>query len=99
MSEEDKLIWKRDYVQPLFDKYKEIPTKVKYALIEKDYIRMYGKKFTEDKMRYMYDDSEDANAMKVAQIRMLNANINGYILGLPSTAAIAFGNQLHYINP
>ena len=27
----------------------------------------------------MYDDSEDANAMKVAQIRMLNANINGYI--------------------
>lgn len=59
MTEEDNLIWKRDYVQPLFDKYKDIPTEIKYAFIEKDYTNMYGRKFTQDKMRYMYDDSED----------------------------------------
>jgi hypothetical protein len=58
MTTEEQIIWKRDYVQPLFDKYVEIPTKLKYMIIEKDYTKMFSKSFAQDQMRYMYDDSE-----------------------------------------
>jgi hypothetical protein len=59
MTEQDKLIWKRDYLDPMFEKYEEIPTKLKYMFIEKGYIRMYGKQMTNDQMFYMYSDTED----------------------------------------
>jgi len=59
MDSLEKEIWRRDYVQPLFDKYKEIPTKLKYMFIEKDYTRMFGsKREAESRMTYMYDDSQ-----------------------------------------
>ena len=58
-TEQDKLIWKRDYIDPMFEKYKDIPTKLKYMFIEKDYINMYGKQMANDQMRYMYNDTEN----------------------------------------
>jgi hypothetical protein len=59
MIRTDKEIWQEDYVQPMFKKYESIPTKLKYVFIEKDFIRMFGKAFAQDQMRYMYDDSYD----------------------------------------
>lgn len=44
--------------EELFEKYKEVPNVVKYALIEKDYTNMYGKTKAQDLMCYMYDDTE-----------------------------------------
>lgn len=58
-TEENKIIWERDYLYPMFEKYKAIPTKLKYMFIEKDYINMYGKQMANDQMQYMYDDTED----------------------------------------
>lgn len=55
----DKEIWQEDYIQPMFDKYESIPTKLKYIFIEKDYVSMYGKQMANDQMRYMYSDSDD----------------------------------------
>lgn len=45
-------------IEEIFKKYEAIPTDLKYLLIEKDFNRMYGKRFTQDKMKYMYDDTE-----------------------------------------
>ena len=58
-TEQDKIIWKTNYLDPMFEKYKFIPTKLKYMFIEKDYITMYGKQMTNDQIRYMYDDTEN----------------------------------------
>lgn len=55
----DKEIWQEDYVQPMFKKYKLVPTKLKYMFIEKDYVSMYGRQMANDQMRYMYSDSDD----------------------------------------
>lgn len=55
----DKQIWKEDYLDPMFKKYESIPTKLKYMFIEKDYTKMCGsKREAQDRMRYMYDDTE-----------------------------------------
>jgi len=51
-------IWKTQYLEPMFERYKEIPIDLKYKFIEKDYIKMFGKRMAQDQMRYMYDDSE-----------------------------------------
>lgn len=45
--------------EELFNKYECIPTNLKYMFIEKDFNNMFGKKFTQNKMRYLYDDSEE----------------------------------------
>lgn len=59
MDKLEQEIWKTQYIQPMFEKYKEIPTDLKYMFIEKDYIRMFGgKREAESRMRYMYDDTE-----------------------------------------
>lgn len=58
MDKLEQEIWKTNYVQPLFDKYETVPTNIKYALIEKDYIKMFGKKEAREQMKYMYDDTE-----------------------------------------
>lgn len=48
-----------EFVKTMFDKYKEIPTDLKYAFVEKDYTKMFGgKREAELRMRYLYDDSE-----------------------------------------
>lgn len=48
-----------EFVKTMFEKYKEIPTDLKYAFIEKDYRSMFGgKREAEQRMRYMYDDTE-----------------------------------------
>ena len=54
----EQQLWKDKYVEPLFKKYELIPTKLKYIFIKKDYIKMFGKGFAQDQIRYMYDDSE-----------------------------------------
>jgi len=46
------------FVTSLFEKYKEIPTDLKYMFIEKDYAKMFGKVEGLNQMRYMYDDTE-----------------------------------------
>jgi len=56
---ESKEYWNQFYVRPLFDKWKEIPSKLKYKFILKDYTRMFGsKREAELRMKYMYDDTE-----------------------------------------
>lgn len=47
-----------DIRENLVDRYKEVPSKIKYALILKDLTRMYGKEFAENQIRHMYEDSE-----------------------------------------
>jgi hypothetical protein len=43
----------------MFERYKEVPTDLKYKFIEKDYTKMFGgKREAESRMRHMYDDSE-----------------------------------------
>ena len=42
----------------IFKKYEAIPTDLKYLFIEKDFNRMYGKRFTQQQMAHMYDDTE-----------------------------------------
>jgi hypothetical protein len=55
MDKLEQELWKTQYVE----KYKEIPTDLKYAFIEKDYRNIFGgKKEAESRMRYLYDDSE-----------------------------------------
>lgn len=55
----DSVIQERDYVKELFEKYKDIPTKVKYAFIFEDYKEMYGgKREAESRMSHLYDDSK-----------------------------------------
>lgn len=46
------------FVTQMFEKYKDIPTDLKYMFIEKDYSKMFGKLEGLNQMRYMYDDSE-----------------------------------------
>lgn len=46
------------FVTQMFEKYKDIPTDLKYMFIEKDYVKMFGKVEGLNQMRYMYDDSE-----------------------------------------
>lgn len=46
------------FVTQMFEKYKDIPTDLKYMFIEKDYTKMFGKVEGLNQMRYMYDDSE-----------------------------------------
>lgn len=59
MDKLEQEIWKNNYVLPLFEKHKEIPTDYKYLLIEKDYSKMFGgKREAQERMRYMYNDSE-----------------------------------------
>ena len=58
-TEQERLIWKYEYIDPMFKKYECIPTKLKYIFIEKDYAKMFGgKREAESRMKYMYDDSE-----------------------------------------
>lgn len=45
------------FVTQMFEKYKDIPTDLKYMFIEKDYTKMFGKVEGLNQMRYMYDDS------------------------------------------
>lgn len=54
---ERQLYWS-EYIAPLFEKYKEVPTILKYIFIERDYRDMFGKSMANDKMKYLYDDSE-----------------------------------------
>lgn len=55
----ERQIWKTNYVQPMFEKYKEIPTKLKYMFIEKEYRKMFGGiREANSRMAHMYDDSE-----------------------------------------
>ena len=59
MDKLEQEIWKTKYIEPMFEKYKEIPTDLKYLFIEKDYSQMFGgKREAEDRMRYLYHDSE-----------------------------------------
>jgi hypothetical protein len=46
------------FVTLMFERYKEVPTDLKYKFIEKDYTQMFGKAEGLSQMRYMYDDSE-----------------------------------------
>lgn len=46
------------FVTQMFEKYKDVPTDLKYMFIEKDYAKMFGKAEGLNQMRYMYDDSE-----------------------------------------
>jgi hypothetical protein len=46
------------FVTSMFERYKEIPTDLKYKFIEKDYTKMFGKAEGLNRMRHMYDDSE-----------------------------------------
>lgn len=50
--------YKDPFVTQMFEKYKDIPTDLKYMFIEKDYTKMFGKAEGLNQMRYMYDDSE-----------------------------------------
>lgn len=54
----EKEIWKTQYVQPLFDKYKEVPTKLKYLFIMKDHIQMLGKSLAQYQVNLMDDNSD-----------------------------------------
>ncbi len=54
----EQQIWKTNYVQPMFEKYKEIPTKLKYMFIEKEYCKIFVKSEGLSQMAHMYDDSE-----------------------------------------
>jgi len=58
MKENDKKKW-REYICSLQEKYKIIPTEVCYQIIQKYFIRMYGKRFTSENMKYMYRESDD----------------------------------------
>ena len=55
----DRQIWKEDYVDPMFKKYKSVPTKLKYMFIEKDYIKMFGKNLAIYHLNIMTDKCED----------------------------------------
>ena len=59
MVEKYKDVYYTKHIEPLFEKYKDIPTEYKYLLIEKDYTKMFGKRYAQEKLRYMYEDSED----------------------------------------
>lgn len=51
--------WDNEVIKPMFKKYESVPTELKYMLIEKDYINMYGKSMANDQMRYMYDYTDN----------------------------------------
>ena len=54
MNKLEQQIWKTNYVEPLFEKYESVPTKLKYMFIEKDYTKMFGKRMANDQMKYIY---------------------------------------------
>ena len=88
MNKVERQIWKTNYVDPLFEKYESIPTKLKYMFIEKDYHKMFGsKREAQDRMRYMYDDSETfifafQNALCEFSVRVRNNLMKKYWEGL-----------------
>ena len=84
MKKLEQQIWKTNYVEPLFKKYESVPTKLKYMFIEKDYHKMFGsKREAQDRMRYMYDDSETfifafQNALCEFSVRVRNNLMKKY---------------------
>lgn len=55
----DNVFQEKDYVKELVDKYKDIPTKVKYAFIFEDYKQIFGgKREAESRMAYLYEESD-----------------------------------------
>lgn len=58
MDKLEQEIWRTQYVQPLFDKYKDVPTDYKYMLIEKDHINMLGKELGKYQVNLMSDTSD-----------------------------------------
>ena len=58
-TEEHKKIWQEQYLNPMIERFKDIPQAICYALIKKDYSRMFGgKKEAEERMNYMYYNEE-----------------------------------------
>ena len=57
-TEQERLIWKYEYIDPMFKKYECIPTKLKYMFIEKDYIKMLGSSLGTYQVNLMLEDSE-----------------------------------------
>lgn len=58
MTEQEEEYWDRVYVQPLFDKYKEVPTEYKYMLIEKDLNEQLGKSLAKYHVKGLHEESE-----------------------------------------